>query len=456
MPYPYFLKCMTLVACIFAILPESQCDERDRTKKAARFVYLADSIVPRHSTAKYTPLSLDRRRYAPPLLRRKFDAPDQHNFLIDKYLRGCDVDRIAFSDFKIAADHNNTALVRHFLAPGASFMLPTDSAQPMHWLVQDLFAIFDNYNASPSDYQFLHLSDETLHYNDPNIINFYMKWKKVYRHNWWNTSEYRDLHTRNRLDWIPLTQLRSLFLSPHQLVPSSRRHYNITFRGNTETNSKRTSHVKELSTALGFEVTGELFKSGDHSRDPTVDKIVARNKAQSQAQAQAQGQGQGQAQVTPFRRPHRGIAGTNKLRDNAVLQLKRPVVVKSGYLHEMADSKFCLQVKGRMPECHRLYEALDCGCIPVFIDRYTTASYARDFEGWKSRLLEVAWHSPDLPFVWADNVSHFKDIFDSYMNSGGEGRERLDRLQRSNMEWWKAAQIHFRNIFESAICNFQK
>lgn len=427
-----------------------------RSKRMSRLVYLADSVTSsRHNGRKsdsYVPLPLDKALYRPSLLRHKFSGPDERNFLLEFYLHDCIVDRIAFDDFKSAAAHNNTSLVKHFLAPGVTFFLPTDSAQPVHWLVQDLLLILDSYNASTSDYQFIHLNDETYFYQHPNLLRFYSRWRKVYRQNWWNTTVYRELHATNRLDWIPLTQLRSLFLQPHQIIPSHQRKFNITFRGNIGTNSKRKEHVKELQKALGFRITGDLFKSGDHSKDPTL-KLPQALPSQRSRLSKWNTDIMNRAKRMPRSSTISGT-GTGGI---GMSETQSPPVSssQSTYLREMAESIFCLNLKGRMPECHRLYEALDCGCIPVFIDNYASAHYAGMFEGWKSKLMEIQWRSDrDLPFVWADNVTHFVDIFNSYVNSGPAGKNRLDVLQRDNLEWWKVAQQHFKRHFENAFCSF--
>ena len=411
-------------------------------RKIARLVHLADSVVASHyrknKLTSYVPLPLDKMQYTPSLLRHKFSSPDERNFLLEFYLRDCNVDRIAFDDFKSAADHNNTALVRHFLTPGVTFFLPTDSAQPVHWLVRDLLSIMDDYNASTSDYQFIHLSDETYSYQHPNLLRFYSKWKKVYRHNWWNITEYRELHANQRLDWIPLTQLRSLFLQSQHILPPRQRKFNITFRGNTNTNAKRSDHVKEIQKGLGFPITGGLFKSGDHSRDPTL-KLLSKATSSKLMSLESRNDRMRNKGTDTRGKPHNRVVSS----------------AQSTYLHEMASSIFCLNLKGRMPECHRLYEALDCGCIPVFIDNFRNAHYARVFEGWKSKLMEVEWRKGhELPFVWAHNVSHFVNIFHNFVNNGSDGWEQLNVLQRDNLEWWKVAQHHIKQHFENAFCSF--
>ena len=130
--------------------------------------------------------------------------------------------------------------------------------------------------------------------------------------------------------------------------------------------------------------------------------------------------------------------------------------VNGTYLKEMLSSVFCLNIRGRMPECHRFYEMLDCGCIPVFIDFYSSFDYTWQFLGWKGRLEDIEWRKGKkaLPFIWTKDAHSFKTIYDSFMNNGSVGLARLDVLQRETMEWWRVAKQHIRNIYHKAICSF--
>ena len=98
---------------------------------------------------------------------------------------------------------------------------------------------------------------------------------------------------------IPLTEV----------LPSSKRQFNLTFSGNIGTNKKRGINILELSNALGFNISGHTIFTNT-------------------------------------------VFGTG-----------------SGpkFIQEMLHSKLCLNIKGFSAECHRFYEALECGCIPVIV-----------------------------------------------------------------------------------------
>ena len=60
-----------------------------------------------------------------------------------------------------------------------------------------------------------------------------------------------------------------------------------------------------------------------------------------------------------------GNIGTNKKRGINILELSNGSGPK--FIQEMLHSKLCLNIKGFSAECHRFYEALECGCIPVIV-----------------------------------------------------------------------------------------
>lgn len=328
--------------------------------------------------------------------------PNHFDYIFfNEYLRDCAVDLACVVDLVAASNHGNDEYVRHYLHPGTVYMLPASPKKPRSWLVKDVMRLFDKYNASTEDFILVHVSDETLHFNHPNLIEFYYKWKKVYRQTWHITKEYTALSQVGKLDWVPITHLRTPNLTASQMLPASKRAYNMTFRGNMATNFRRLLHWRELQQWFrkrNSSMTGRVFKSGAFSTDPSG----------------------------------------------------------GGYLSEMCNSRLCLGLKGVSPECHRFYESLECGCIPVFIDDYIHKSYKSAFRPWKTKLMEVEWRKGhSLPFIWAKNVSSFMETYDSLMLSGQEGLQRLDNMQKETMEWWAAAKKHFKDRFESVYCSFR-
>lgn len=157
----------------------------------------------------------------------------------------CDIDNVCVTDLVDASRNNNDDFVRHYLQPGTVFQLAVYGANPYTWMVQDIMTIFKKYNASPHDFQLLHVADESSLFNHPLLIEFYGKWKKVYRETWHITPEYEKLVAAKRLGWVPITppHLPPDF-SVTPMKPTSLRQHNVSFRGNRATNSKRRSHWK--------------------------------------------------------------------------------------------------------------------------------------------------------------------------------------------------------------------
>jgi hypothetical protein len=87
----------------------------------------------------------------------------------------------------------NHEYVKHYLVPGTVFYLPTTAKYPKTWLVKDILRIFQTYNASSANFTFLHVADETNHWNCSALISFYKEWKTVYREGWHFSEQYTAL-----------------------------------------------------------------------------------------------------------------------------------------------------------------------------------------------------------------------------------------------------------------------
>jgi hypothetical protein len=237
-------------------------------------------------------------------VNRNFTIPPEKHYdhtFYTYYLKNCGIDMLCLFDFIDASEKGNEALVQHYLQPGTAFWLPVDNRTPKSWLMEMLLKVFEKYNATTSDYIYVHVEDEFQYYDHPNIIDFYMQWKKVYRMYWWDTPNYSRLHASGRLDWIPLPYLKTPEFSPSQLKRSSLRQYNVLFRGNVNTNKARRRHFNEVNAALNYSLSGSIINTGGAFG---VDLVPA---------------------------------GSNS----------------SVYLPEMLESKLCLVMKGRSAECHR-------------------------------------------------------------------------------------------------------
>jgi hypothetical protein len=301
-------------------------------------------------------------------------------------------------DLQRASKGNNDAVVRHYLEPGSTFIIPVYDKDPVSGWAKVLLDIFTKYNVSSQDYTLIHSADESLEYHRPALRDFYLLWKKVYRHNWWNTPNFEQLHQANRLEWYPLHHLKMTDIPAAEMTPASRRGINITFRGNSATNRKREGQVKEVEQVLGTKINGQVFESAAFSVDRS----------------------------------------------------------KNAYETEMLDSRLCLNIRGRTPECHRFYESLEFGCIPVFVDAYKDFDYSYQFQAWKSKISEVEWRrGHELPFIWVRNTSALKAVYERLLYSGAEGLQELDEMQRDSREWWSHAKKFMKSRFEEAVCSFQ-
>lgn len=93
------------------------------------------------------------------------------------------------------------------------------------------------------------------------------------------------------------------------------------------------------------------------------------------------------------------------------------------------------------------------GCIPTFIDKYSSVDYQKTFLPWKTKLMEVQWRKGnELPFIWARDVDEFFDLYDELFFTGPAGMAKLDLIQRETMEWWAAAKLHFKEFYKKSLC----
>ena len=323
---------------------------------------------------------------------------DYKYYFYNYYFNNCDLDFLCFEELIRASDRNNHKLVNYFLANGTSFWLPVWDKNPNSWFVAQLYDVFKKYNiTSTKGYKFIHEADETLDYANENLIEFYKIWDKSYRVYWWDIPEYTQLHKDGQLDWIPSRFLHSPEVPFAQQNKSSSRSFNITFIGNTNTNKKRALHVNEFEYKMNLSVHGLVKNTG-------------------------------------------GLYGVNFMGGTV-------------YLDTMLDSRFCLQFRGRSSECHRLYESMECGCIPVIIDNWQIFDYSRQHH----ITLEVIGrtfpfkNSTKPPFIWVQNVDEFKEIYNGFMSTA-QGMKRLDQLQNDLMTWWEATRVSIQQYFKDEFC----
>ena len=388
------VHCVLLIMVV--MLSPSLClydRENTNTKPVVRFVQPCGNKATLKKT--YRNITIEQTRNFTYRLPSK---GDYKYYFYNYYFKSCDFDFLCFEELKRASDKGNDKLVRHFLANGTSFWLPAFDKDPYTWFFAQLFDVFQKYNiTSTKGYKFVHEADETLDYANENIIKFYKIWGKSYRVYWWDVPQYLEMHDEGQLDWIPSRFLHSPEIPFSNQNKSSSRQFNVTFIGNTNTNKKRGQHVNEFHQKMNFTVHGLVKNTG-------------------------------------------GLFGVN-------------FAGGSNYLDTMLDSRFCLQFRGRSSECHRLYESLECGCIPVIIDAWQHFDYSRQHH----TTLEIIGrtfpfkNSTHPPFIWVHDINEFKEVYYSYMNTTS-GMERLDDLQNDLMTWWEGTKLSIQQYFQNEFC----
>jgi hypothetical protein len=329
---------------------------------------------------------------------------DYNYYFYYYYFQFCNFDFLCSEEFFRASKNGNDELVLHFLQNGTSFWFEAYDLSPYTWHVADLLEVFQKYNITTTKgYKFIHENDETRDYASQSLLDFYGIWEKSYRNYWWDIPEYRHLHSTGQLDWLPSRFLHSPEIPFHQQKLSSHRLYNITFIGNTNTNAKRASHIQEFQLKMNVTVEGLVTSTG-------------------------------------------GQHGVNFLGGTK-------------YLDTMLESRFCLQLRGRSTECHRLYESFECGCLPVLIDSWNIFNYSLSNQMNIQILVETfPWkntsgsQTPTLPFmIWVRDVEEFKELYHHYVDTS-QGLEQLDRLQAQLMVWWDQTKRSIQKYYTKEFC----
>ena len=137
----------------------------------------------------------------------------------------------------------------------------------------------------------------------------------------------------------------------------------------------------------------------------------------------------------PFRDNMWSFAGTdwlNRSKDMAILQNIRPHYIKwfedwndpaqlkeEEYLSLLLSSKFIPCPRGQNVETYRFYEALDCGCIPLFINTPDNEAWLNLFEG-------------KMPFLKLDSWMHAAALMQHFETN----KEQMENYRRSILISW--------------------
>mgnify|MGYP003385183733 CR=1 FL=1 len=209
-------------------------------------------------------------------------------------------------------------LVEEYFLPGTTFFLRLDSHDPYNTPeVRALIAHAHSVNRTLKDYILVHVSDLQWQHT-PAFATFYDEWRYVLRNFYWANPVLRAQFSKGRVSYLPLGYSSPLWNDGrmHAHKPIQNRTSLLSFVGNRKTGNKfRAVQVKEVEASVGMAVTGAVNEAsfGHGSR--------------------------------------------------------------SAYKDALVDAKFCLTLPSRYMETHRLYDALEVGCIPVVVDRFKSADF---------------------------------------------------------------------------------
>ena len=132
----------------------------------------------------------------------------------------------------------------------------------------------------------------------------------------------------------------------------------------------------------------------------------------------------------------RRFLGGASLPDGRV-DLDRMQKIRLEYVQNMANSDYVLCARGGGNFSYRLYETLNCGRVPVFIDTDCVLPYESEID-WKSYCVWV--DESEIPFI-AEKVAEFHD------NLSQQDFLDLQRRCRSLWEQWLSPEGFFTNFY---------
>jgi hypothetical protein len=284
-------------------------------------------------------------------------------------------------------------------------MVQLDAEDPYGWYMREIKKIFKELNIKQSALNLVHLSDNSFPPHNKSLLNFYLEWALVFRNYWWEEPIFRDLLKAHRLYWFPLGYSHHMkqdriinnyttALSMQNFLSS--RSQQLFFLGNKRSgNVKREKNLAEIQRVMH------------------IDGAVRRG----------------------------GTFGAGS---------------RDEYAYGLFNSKFCLQLPGRFPECYRFYDALETGCIPLFIDEFLNANYSELLSESMARYSDLRWinadgmSSSDLPFIRIrGNVVNMKDEVTKLLKD----EQTLTKIAMNCQLWWNETKRYYRRLFETRICS---
>jgi hypothetical protein len=336
-----------------------------------------------------------------------------NKFFFDLILGNCELDIVCYRSLMRADRQNDVPFINKYLSNGSLIIIPLRTDQPSTTgVAKQIISVMTKRNFSTSDLVLVHINDE--HKPVPELVKFYSTWRKVYRQFWWNVSLFRGLKENGQLDWLPLGYVHIPEKSVKLKQASQRKHI-MSFIGSNSTNVFRPELLRQISMASNT----SIFTS--------VQNEFASGSTQS-------------------------------------------------YVQTLSDSIFCIMIPGHSAECHRFYESLESGCIPVIIDEFEETDRIqeiRDFylkhptiKGGKPRrrvnytddnfhqyslLLDTTDYINGPPFPWVRNVVDFVNVLHSV--SSAPSSSHVDRMQQITLDWWRFSKKRFEEYYSTNLCN---
>jgi hypothetical protein len=286
------------------------------------------------------------------------------------------------------------------VASGAAYFVQLDATDPNTWYMATLLRMFEARGADQRLLTLVHLADNQMPPHGIIYYNFYKKWGRVLRNYWWDETLFESMYRQGMVQWFPLgysnhIKKKGNISDANALLPPASRKHTLFFLGNKKSgNRKRERNVQEIRQTSTIDLLGDVNK-GNFASGP-----------------------------------------------------------RDLYIYGMLNSKFCLQIPGRFAECYRLYDSLEMGCVPVFVDNYRNSNYSANITESLVRFEDVLWKNKNGQVSRIVPFQRFVDIadMDRGLKALLEDDIRLQTLFMDCVLWWSAAKDYVRLMFRDNVC----
>jgi hypothetical protein len=328
-----------------------------------------------------------------------------NSWFFDVLLGDFELRMICYREFSKAFRANNSRITEEYTRPGTLFIGPLANNPVRRHMGKAILDAASRHGRTLKDLLLFHTGNEgffrshfvydasqysTIEKHTAALADFYLRFKKSYRQ--FLTPLYTDLHESQQLGWLPLGSLHRRNV-PVNFIESSNRLHQITFIGTATTQFRKSSFIKEIEEKLGIPIFG-------------------------------------------------GVNETAKFGEGAKMA--------TDYLNVLSNSKFCLQLIGKSVECHRIYESLENGCIPIIINAFGKGdNFTEEINAGFLPLLDPQMFGLNLshpvPFPWVQTVDELKDLMYSLSPQG------IDIMQRRTIDWFDNLKEAWKQEFRSNV-----